>query len=256
MQAKKHYSQNFLHDERIINHIIQVMAIQKDEQFLEIGPGTGALTKKIAQQCQKLTALEIDKDLISVLNKRLQSQNNITIKHADALTFAYDQHPPFRLISNLPYHLSTALIRKFISQRDNIIDMHLMMQKEVAQRLLCTHGKARGWLSVIIELLCDAELLFEVAAESFDPVPNVQSAVVRFLWKKEQNYESDWLCSFEKIVMQAFTQKRKTLYNNFLNSAWKLQKSDWQKLNIDCSLRAEQLPLEDYLKLYTYLKNV
>jgi 16S rRNA (adenine1518-N6/adenine1519-N6)-dimethyltransferase len=253
MKAKKHFSQNFLQDDEIIQRIVQVMAVQKNDRLLEVGPGKGALTHKLSLQCEQLIALEIDQQLVTFLTQQFATIKHVHIEHQDALSFAYNQQKPFRLVSNLPYHLSTALIRRFISARENIVDMHLMMQKEVADRLLCCYGKSRGWLSVIIELLCDAEHLFDVPAESFYPVPKVKSSVIRLAWKKDQNFSVAWLASFEKMLMQAFGHKRKTLLNNFSHSSWTLKKEDWQKMNIDYSQRAEQLSLEDYLILHNNL---
>lgn len=256
IQAKKRFSQNFLHDKAIIHQIVQAMAVQPSDKLLEIGPGMGALTEALATQCESLLALEIDRDLVALLQPRFAKQKHITIKHQDAMSFAYHDKPPYRLVSNLPYHLSTALIRKFITQGQSIIDMHLMMQKEVAQRLLATSGKARGWLSVMIELLCEAEYLFDVSPESFQPIPAVHSAVIRLQCKDNSPYSQDWLHSFQAVLIQAFSQKRKTLWNNFVPSQWKLRKEDWEAIGINPSLRAEQVDLTSYIKLNSYVINI
>lgn len=258
MRAKKHFSQNFLQDKAIIHQIIQVMAIHKNDKYLEIGPGMGALTERLANQCAQLIALEIDQNLATDLQKQFAQQPHIIILHQDALKFSYHaegQQGPYRLVSNLPYHLCTAFVQQFITNRQHISDMHLMMQKEVAERLLSTAGRTRGWLSVMIELLCDADYLFDVPRESFYPVPAVNSAFIKLRWKADQHISQDWLASLQQLLMAAFRQKRKTLYNNLAKSPWQLTKTGLDKLHIDGSLRAEQLSLEDFLKLHDHTRS-
>ena len=240
-KPRKRFGQNFLVDNQVINQIISTIAPKKDDNIIEIGPGKGALTFPLAEYLEHLSVIEIDRDLITIL----EAQNNqkISIYNSDALAFDFNQFSKkLRIVGNLPYNISSPLFFHLLNFKDNIIDMTFMLQKEVVERIVASPGsKSYGRLSVVIQAFFDAELMFVVPKESFDPQPKIESAILYLKTKNTPLVQN--LKPLENIVKLAFSQRRKTL-KNCLKS--KLNQS---QTKIDLSQRAEMLTLENFVTL-------
>ena len=240
-KPRKRFGQNFLVDNQVINQIISTIAPKKDDNIIEIGPGKGALTFPLAEYLEHLSVIEIDRDLITIL----EAQNNqkISIYNSDALAFDFNQFAKkLRIVGNLPYNISSPLLFHLLSYKDNIIDMTFMLQKEVVERIVASPGsKSYGRLSVVMQAFFDAELMFIVPKDSFDPQPKIESAILYLKTKSIPLVQN--LKPLENIVKLAFSQRRKTL-KNCLKS--KLNQS---QTKIDLSQRAEMLTLENFVTL-------
>ena len=240
-KPRKRFGQNFLVDSQVINQIISTIAPKKDDNIIEIGPGKGALTFPLAEYLEHLNVIEIDRDLITIL----EAQNNqkISIYDSDALAFDFNQFSKkLRIVGNLPYNISSPLLFHLLSYKDNIIDMTFMLQKEVVERIVASPGsKSYGRLSVVMQAFFDAELMFIVPKDSFDPQPKIESAILYLKTKSIPLVQN--LKPLENIVKLAFSQRRKTL-KNCLKS--KLNQS---QTKIDLSQRAEMLTLENFVTL-------
>ncbi|MDD5319440.1 MAG: 16S rRNA (adenine(1518)-N(6)/adenine(1519)-N(6))-dimethyltransferase RsmA [Methylococcales bacterium] len=248
---RKRFGQNFLHDQTIIDNILSSIQAKPDEHWVEIGPGQGALTGPLLKQGLRLEVVELDRDLVVLLKEKYKHYNNLQIHSDDALTFDFSAlakaNEKLRIIGNLPYNISTPLMFHLLDYVYCIEDMHFMLQKEVVDRICATPGsKKYGRLSVMMQYYCATELLFDVPPESFEPAPKVMSAIVRLAPHQQPPVEVDDMIKFKKVVRQAFSQRRKTLRN----SLKKLIAEDAIiALNIDPTLRAEALSLDDFARL-------
>ena len=238
---RKRFGQNFLVDNQIINKIISTISPKNNEIIVEIGPGKGALTLPILEHLNHLNVIEIDRDLVSLLNS-LQ-QDKLTIFEADALQFDFNQFSQkIRVIGNLPYNISSPLLFHLLNFREQIIDMTFMLQKEVVDRIVATHGnKTYGRLSVMMQVFFEVELMFVVPKESFEPQPKIESAILYLKTRTEPLVKN--LKPLEEIVKVAFSQRRKTL-KNCLKSIINQSQTE-----IDLSQRAEMLSIENFITL-------
>ena len=240
-QPRKRFGQNFLVDHQIINQIISTISPKNDDSIVEIGPGKGAITFPIIKHLDHLSAIEIDRDLISILKSK--EQEKLTLYQADALTFDFSQIPnKLRIIGNLPYNISSPLLFHLLDYRKQIIDMTFMLQKEVVDRIVAPPGnKTYGRLSVMMQAFYEVELMFVVPKESFEPQPKIESAIL-YLKTREQPLVKNSK-PLEEIVKLAFSQRRKTLKNCLkpvLNQS---------QTEIDLSQRAEMLSTENFVTL-------
>ena len=238
---RKRFGQNFLVDNQIINRIISTINPKNNEIIVEIGPGKGALTIPILRHLDHLNVIEIDRDLVSLLNS--VQQDKLTIFEADALQFDFNQFPQkIRVIGNLPYNISSPLLFHLLDFREQIIDMTFMLQKEVVDRIVATHGnKIYGRLSVMMQVFFEVESMFTVPKEWFDPQPKIESAILYLKTRTKPLAENSKL--LEKIVKISFSQRRKTLKN-----CLKLILSQ-EQTKIDLSQRAEMLSVENFITL-------
>jgi len=177
-KARKRFSQNFLVDDQIINRIIATISPKKNDNIIEIGPGKGAITFPLLDHLDHLSVIEIDRDLISFL--KLKKQDKLTIYEADALKFDYGLiSNNLRIVGNLPYNISSPLLFRLLSSKNQIIDMTFMLQKEVVDRIVASHGsKTYGRISVMMQAFFEVESMFTVPKESFDPQPKIESAIL------------------------------------------------------------------------------
>ena len=240
-KARKRFGQNFLVDQQVINQIVSTIAPKRMDSIIEIGPGKGALTFPLIDHLDHIHVIEIDRDLISLLQKK--SNKKITIHESDALVFNFDQFTKnIRIVGNLPYNISSPLLFHLLNYRDSIIDMTFMLQKEVVDRIVAAPGsKVYGRTSVIMQAFFDTELMFVVPKESFDPQPKIESAILYLKTKSESLVQN--LRPLEEIVKIAFSQRRKTL-KNCLKSVLNQSQTD-----IDLSQRAEMLSVENFVTL-------
>jgi len=238
---RKRFGQNFLVDDQIINRIISTINPKNNEIIVEIGPGKGALTIPILELLDHLNVIEIDRDLVSLLNS-LQ-QDKLTIFEADALQFDFNQFSQkIRVIGNLPYNISSPLLFHLLDFREQIIDMTFMLQKEVVDRIVATHGnKTYGRLSVMMQAFFEVESMFVVPKESFEPQPKIESDILYLKTRTEPLVKN--LKPLEEIVKIAFSQRRKTL-KNCLKSIINQSQTE-----IDLSQRAEMLSIENFITL-------
>ena len=250
MRAKKKYGQNFLTDLEYIRKIIISSNPKKNDLVLEIGPGLGAITIPILKYIDKITAIEIDQDMIDQLIKKIPDEK-ITIYNEDFLKIDSLEFNNFtHIIGNLPYYISSAILMKIAKLPICNAKLHFMLQKEVAERITAKIStKAYGRLSVILQYFYQTEYLFEIPAESFTPAPKITSAFVRLTKKPHIELLAKNIDMFEKIIKTAFQQKRKTLKNNFKGI---LVEKDFLKLNISPNLRAESISVNDFIKIENY----
>ena len=255
---RKRFGQNFLHDHNIINNIISSLEAKAGEHWVEIGPGLGALTEPLLKVGIRLDVVELDRDLVALLKDKFRQQNNLQIHSADALKFDFsalaENNEKLRIIGNLPYNISTPLMFHLLDNASCIEDMHFMLQKEVVDRICATPGsKKYGRLSVMMQYYCATELLFDVPPESFDPVPKVMSAIVRLIPHQQLPVEVNDIKTLNRVVIQAFSQRRKTLRNSLKKL---IDEDAIIALNIDPTLRAEALSLADFAKLSNLLQEL
>jgi 16S rRNA (adenine1518-N6/adenine1519-N6)-dimethyltransferase len=252
---RKRFGQNCLHDQSVIHAILANLQIRAHDHWVEIGPGQGALTWPLAENNIDLDVVELDRDLVALLKKQFAGRSNINIHSADALKFDFSAlvrgQEKLRIVGNLPYNISTPLLFHLLESASVIHDMHFMLQKEVVERMCASPGnKQYGRLSIMLQYQCAAESLFEVQPESFDPAPKVVSAVVRLVPHRIKPVEVQDKALFDKIVSQAFSQRRKTLRNSLKT----LVEPDMFSLSgIDPAARAENLSLQDYARFANLL---
>lgn len=252
---KKRFGQNFLNDSQIIQRIIDAIAPTEGQHIVEIGPGQGALTLPVLKKIKQLDVVELDRDLIPELKTLCEYAGDLTVHQCDALEFDFrslvDDDRALRVIGNLPYNISTPLIFHLLEFSADIIDMHFMLQKEVVDRLAGRHGTSDfGRLSVMVQYHCEVTSLFDVPPESFTPAPKVNSSIVRIIPYKTPPFIANDYSHFAALVKQAFSQRRKTL-RNCLKAV--MTSTDWERVGVDPTLRAEQLTVEDYVRMSNIL---
>lgn len=247
-QAKKRFGQNFLHDDQVLQSLIRAIGPKKNDLILEIGPGQGALTDYLLRAIAPITAVEIDRDLIALLEKKY-TREQLQLIQSDILHFNLNSlkaEKKLRVVGNLPYNISTPLLFHLYDQLDLIEDMHFMLQKEVAERICAPVGDSQyGRLSIMSQYYCQAELLFIIGPESFDPAPKVESAFVRLTpLKKPREIKNFKL--FAELVAAAFTQRRKTISNSLKRY---FTRDELEALNIDPQKRPQELSIEEFMIL-------
>jgi 16S rRNA (adenine1518-N6/adenine1519-N6)-dimethyltransferase len=261
----KRLGQNFLTDKNILRKIIAAADIKKSDIVLEVGPGTGILTAELAKRAKKVIAIEKDKKMIEVLAQALKDFKNVEVINQDILKFNIDKK--YKVVANIPYYLTSALIRKFLEDKNQPSQMILMIQKEVAQRI-CALSPNMSMLSVSVQFYAKPEILFYVSKNSFWPAPKVDSAVIKITPHSDLSFPTSVMSFptpvmsfprrressdlFFKIVKAGFSAPRKQLAGN-LSKGLKIKKEEVEKLlvqnNIDPKQRAETLSVEDWKKL-------
>ncbi|STY62808.1 16S rRNA (adenine(1518)-N(6)/adenine(1519)-N(6))-dimethyltransferase RsmA [Mannheimia haemolytica] len=257
--ARKRFGQNFLHDMNIIHSIVSAINPKNGQFLLEIGPGLGALTEPVAELVDKLTVVEIDRDLAERLRHHPFLNQKLTIIEQDALRFNFRDYfnqlnlgeDSVRVFGNLPYNISTPLIFHLLTFHDLIQDMHFMLQKEVVKRLCAApNSKAYGRLTIMAQYYCQVIPVLEVPPTAFKPAPKVDSAVVRLVPYNQLPYPAKDVYWLNRVTTQAFNQRRKTLRNalSTLFSAEQLE-----ALGVNLTARAENLTIADYVRLANWL---
>ncbi len=247
--AKKRFGQHFIVESSIIETLVKFIMPQAEDIMIEIGPGLGALTFAILPYVNHLQAIELDRDL--AMHLTLSKDPKLTIHQLDALRYDFkkgvDKNKKIRVIGNLPYNISTPLLFHLLSFSEYIQDMHFMLQKEVAERLVgkCS-TKAYGRLSVMVGYVSQVALLSLIPPTAFHPSPKVTSAFVRIVPYTTLPFVASDFSLFSKIVQQAFNQRRKTLKNS-LHAI--VTPAHFEKAEIDSQLRAENLDVEGFVKL-------
>ena len=251
MKVKKKFGQNFLVDRYFISKIIKEINPKEENNILEIGPGKGAITEPVLKKINHISVVEIDTDMIKILKHKI-STKNISIRAEDVLAINDEFFKKFnKIIGNLPYYIATEIILKLTKIYSSSSELYFMVQKEVAERITAKpSNKSFGRLSVILQYYFDTELLFEIPPEAFSPQPKITSAFIRLIRKKRGNPKVIDRDSFEQIIKIAFSQKRKTIKNNFKNI---LFDKDFLNLEISPKIRAETLTIDQFIKLENYV---
>ncbi|ORU90292.1 MAG: 16S rRNA (adenine(1518)-N(6)/adenine(1519)-N(6))-dimethyltransferase [Cycloclasticus sp. symbiont of Poecilosclerida sp. M] len=253
-KARKRFGQNFLQDTHIINQIVMAIAPSQDDYVVEIGPGQGAITGPLLDTGCHVDAIELDRDLVERLNAQFSKHEKFKLYSTDALNFNYAQlatNEKIRIVGNLPYNISTPLLFHLLTYINSIHDMHFMLQKEIVNRLQAQPGnKQYGRLSIILQLHCHAEALFDVNPESFDPAPKVMSSIIRLTPHKKNLYIINDKTSFNRMVTSAFSQRRKTIRNSLKTICGV---SELEQADINPTERAEDIDISRYVALANIL---
>lgn len=249
MKAKKSLGQNFLQDVNIIAKIVNSIDVNPEDLIIEIGPGKGALTSKLKLKGCNVIAFEIDTRMHECLDKLEDDKTKII--YEDVLSvdlskiISSNLYKNIYVIANLPYYITTPIIEKLISSNLEIKSLVVMVQKEVADRFSASpRSKDYGYMTVKLNSLYNVRKLFNVNNTCFNPIPKVDSAVVRFdLKKDDKSFNKD---NFEKIISLAFSHKRKTLKNNLPEDMWSKILPYLVENDINLAVRAEELTLDNF----------
>ena len=266
IHAKKGFGQNFLTDPAILGRIVDAADVSREDNVIEIGPGIGALTERLAQAAGQVLAVEIDQDLIPVLGKTLAPYDNVRVINQDILKvnmpqlidqqFA-DPTKPLKVVANLPYYITSPILMNLLATPVKWTSITVMMQKEVAQRLTAQPGaKQYGALTLAIEYQMDAAIAFNVSRHAFVPSPNVDSAIVVL----KQRSTALIVQPFDKgklfgLIRGCFAHRRKSLWNNLQSTVGKDAATKEQmravlnKVGIDPQIRPEKLSLTQFIEL-------
>lgn len=251
-RARKRFGQHFLTDPGVIGAILRSVHATKDDVIVEIGPGQGAITSALAADAGHLHAIELDRDLAARLRRQYEGHAHVTIHEADALSFDFSSlGDRLRIVGNLPYNISTPLLFHLLSFRDQILDMHFMLQKEVVDRMAAQPGsKAYGRLTIMLGCHLQIESLFDVDRSAFEPQPEVTSAVVRLDPLPPGSFDITDEALLSTIVTHAFMKRRKTIRNSLRDH---VDAADFEAAGIDPGLRPEQISIQKFIDLCNHL---
>ncbi len=242
---RKRFGQHFLVDTLLIHDLVQTIRPQPDEALIEIGPGLGALTHPLLAQCQRLSVIEIDRDLAA----RLRQQPNLEVIESDVLhvdfsDLAQARGQRLRIVGNLPYNISTPILFHLLPSAAHVVDQHFMLQKEVVDRMVAApHSKNYGRLSVMLQWRYVMDQVLDVPPTSFDPPPRVDSAVVRMV-PRPRPAPCD-VSVLSELIKVAFSQRRKLLRHTL--GRW--LEAQGQHGQFDTQRRAEEVPVAEYVAL-------
>ena len=244
---RKRFGQNFLIDDGIIAGIISVIMPRRGDNLVEIGPGLGALTDPLLTRLDRLQVVEIDRDLIARLHG-LYPPERLVIHEGDVLEFDFASlGDDLRVVGNLPYNISTPLLFRFAAYARHIRDVHVMLQREVVERMVAAPGDSEfSRLSVMLQYRFDMEKLIDVPADSFDPAPKVESAVVRLTPLNPLPHPAHNETLFAEVVSRAFSQRRKTLRNTLKGM---VSAEQLAALGINAGARAQELSVADFVRI-------
>jgi len=254
--ARKRFGQHFLADDSVIDAIVRAIAPARDDAVVEIGPGLGALTAPLLSRLERLTVIELDRDLAARL-RRQSAPETLHVIEADALTvdfaalgqtLADPQHgQPLRIVGNLPYNISSPLLFHLMAAAERVRDQHFMLQREVIDRMVAKPGsRDYGRLSVMLQARYRMTKLLDVPPEAFEPPPRVMSAVVRMTPLPAERARPQNEALFTQLVARAFAQRRKMLRRAL--GDWAAQ-VPWEALEIAPTARAEDLSVAQFMRL-------
>jgi 16S rRNA (adenine1518-N6/adenine1519-N6)-dimethyltransferase len=269
IRANKSFGQNFLINEKIIDDIISYGEISKSDGVIEIGPGLGAMTAKLATKAQKVVAIEIDRNMLKPLSEVLVGVDNVSVVNQDILktdvaeiinSMKVDNESiNIKVIANLPYYITTPIIMKLLEGEYDICCMEFMVQKEVAERICATPGgKEYGALTLAVQFYSSARIVMSVGPENFVPEPKVASSVVRMEILKERPVKVENEKLLFAVIAASFSQRRKTILNSLgnsgvVNGGKKRLEEILNELGINPSARAETISLKQYAEITNYL---
>ena len=259
---QKKYGQNFLIDEHVLNKIIAAAELTEDDYVIEIGPGIGTMTERMAPECRHVTAIEIDKELIPILSETLSGFDNVDIINEDVLKVDLNKliaerndNKPVKVVANLPYYITTPIIMSLLENKIPIDTRTVMVQKEVADRMMVGPGtKDYGALSLAVQYYAKPYIVANVPLNCFIPRPNVASAVIRLTCHKEPPVPVKDETLMFNLIRASFNQRRKTLINGISNfSGLSFTKEQvamaLNSIGLSENIRGEALDLEKFAKL-------
>jgi len=252
VKAKKYLGQHFINNDKLAQDITKLLSFNKNYQILEIGPGMGVLTKFLMTENTMFKVIEIDKESINYLkDKYPKIEKNII--EGDFLKLDIRKHfeSDVSIIGNFPYYISSQILFRVWEHNEIIHELVGMFQKEVADRIIALKGRERGILSVLIQVFYNVKKCIDVSPDNFTPQPKIQSSVI----KLNRNKRKELDCSkklFKQVVKTAFNQRRKTLRNAL--KTYNIEKDS--KIESLLSLRAEQLNVEDFIKITKHIKSI
>jgi len=261
---KKKWGQHFLIDRNILNKVIRTAQVEEKDVVLEVGPGLGEMTIGLAKKAKRVITIEIDSKLVEILKKKVTDYPNVEVIKGDILKVDFNkllnqEKDPVKVVANLPYQISTPLLFRFIESKKLFFSLTLMLQKEVAERMVAPPGgKEYGPLSIFVQLVSNLSIRFFVKPTAFFPPPKVESAVIHMVWKEKPMVEvkdEEW---FKKIVKGCFSYRRKTLINALKHSDLPLPNDiepKVKKIGIDPQRRPETLSIEEFVNLAEILKS-
>lgn len=264
IRANKSLGQNFLIDENVVNNIVNGSNISKDDLVIEIGPGLGTLTRYLLDKAGKVVSIELDKKMLTILNDRFKLYDNFELIHSDVLKtnlveLIKEQKEKLNLkhakvVANLPYYITTPIIMKLLEEKLDLESITVMVQKEVADRLIAIPGnKDAGAITYSVYYYATSESILDVPNTSFIPAPEVNSKVIKLNIRKEPPIKVKSPKIMFKIIKCAFMQRRKTLLNSLTNAKVFLNKEEGihilNKLNLADNIRAEKLTIQDFANI-------
>ncbi len=264
IKANKALGQNFLINQNVVDQIVESSHITKQDVVIEIGPGLGTLTKELLENAGKVICIELDKKMIKILADRFSLYENFEVIHGDVLKVRLNKiikeekekngFKSAKIVANLPYYITTPIIMKLLEDRLDLESITVMIQKEVADRLIAIPGeKETGAITYSVYYYASAEGIMEVPNDSFIPEPEVTSKVIKLTLRKEPPVEVKSRGVMFKIIKSAFMQRRKTLLNALTNTKVFMNKEEGLKilkeLNLDENVRAEKLTLKDFAEI-------
>jgi 16S rRNA (adenine1518-N6/adenine1519-N6)-dimethyltransferase len=260
---RKRLGQHFLVDRNVLDKIIRTAKVEKEDIVLEVGPGLGEMTLALARQVKKVITIEIDSRLVAILEKKMKDHPNVEVVKSDILKVSFDQFleregQPIKVVANLPYQISTPLLFRFIESKEVFSTFTLMLQREVAERMVASPGrKEYGPLSIFVQLSFNLSIRFFIKPSAFFPPPKVDSALVHMVWKEEPMIETNDEEWFKKVVKACFGYRRKTLVNALRHSELILPESielTMKAIGIDPRRRPETLTIQEFAALASALK--
>ena len=264
IRANKSLGQNFLISNEVVEKIINASDIKENDMVIEIGPGLGTLTKFLLQKAKKVLCVELDKKMIKILNDRFSDYNNFELINEDILKVNLkkiiednkktEQIANVKIVANLPYYITTPIIMKLLEEKLDIESITVMIQKEVADRLIeIPGGKNTGAITYTVYYYCESEKIIEVPNNSFIPEPDVTSEVIKMNLRKEPAVKIQDPKIMFMIIKSAFMQRRKTLLNALTNTKVFINKNEGlnilKKLNLNENIRAEELSIQDFANI-------
>jgi len=242
-------SQYFLFDPSILGRIADAAGVGPDDTVVEIGPGPGGLTRVLAERAGRLVAVELDAELYRKLEAEFSDVPNVEIVRGDALKYDYGALGPFKVVANIPYHITTPIIFKLFEYKDRLRSMTLTVQKEVAERIAASPGtKDYGVLSITVQYYAKAGIRFIIPAGAFRPVPKVDSACVHLELYDSPPVKAADEALFKTIVKTAFGQRRKTLHNSLKKISPEMDRV-LEAAGVSPRLRPERLSIEDFARI-------
>jgi len=246
---RKYLGQNFLYDPSILKRIIQISQLNREDLVVEIGPGPGRLTQMLAERVKRVIAIELDEELFGKLKTELAEHKNVELIQGDALKYTYENLPEFKVVANIPYHITTPIIFRLLEVRKNLKSITLTLQKEVAERIVAKPGgKDYGILSIMVQYYAKPGLKFIIPKGAFRPIPRVDSAVVHIKILDRPSVDVINEEVFFRIIKTAFSQRRKMLSNS-LKSIRRDVKEWLIETDIDPNRRPDTLNIEEFARL-------
>lgn len=253
IRANKKLGQNFLINEEIINQIIEKADVNKNDTIIEIGPGLGSLTAKLLENANKVIAIELDSNMSNILKERFCLYDNFELIENDVLKVnlneIIEKYESVKVVANLPYYITTPIIMKLLEERLKLKSVTVMVQKEVGERFCAVpNSKEYGAITISINYYTKPEIIIDVPKENFEPMPEVDSCVIKLDVRNVPPVELKNEKDFFNLIKAGFSQRRKTINNSLASMGISKEKikNVLEKLGIDSKLRAENLTMEQF----------